>query len=271
MKQKNLKRYIRHYMQNAPLFMSLIRPIEASLFIQCERFIKAPVVDFGCGDGFFCETVWGKGKIDIGIDLSTNPRVEIARKNKTYKKLILYDGGRIPLPSGSCPTVVSNCVMEHIPDISMSLRQLRRILKPGGFLITSVMTSRWSDFLMGTKLFGRRYATYLNRMQDHASLYSENQWDDVFAKSGFEIVEKKGYLHRKNAQILDVFHYLSLPSLVSYSLTRRWVLFPQIFDLLKADRYMQSVIESERAVASSKTRRLSDTYAALFYVLQKKK
>lgn len=260
MKQKSLSYFIKKYQEQAPLFMSLIRPIEAVFFTAYARFFIQPVLDFGCGDGFFCETVFGRGKVKFGLDLETNKRTSIACRNRTYQKLILYDGVSIPLREHSIGTVISNCVLEHIPQVEKSVTEIHRILKPGGYFVTSVMTSRWNEFLLGKKILKEFYVNYMNKMQVHESLFSEKQWDAIFKRTGFEIVKKEGYLHKKNAQMLDLFHYISVPSLLLYMTFKRWVLFPGLFKLIHLDKIVESVISQPS----------SSEFAASFYVLRKK-
>ena len=123
------------------MFHSFIRPQEAMLFQKYLRYIKPPVLDFGCGDGFFAETVFGKGKIDVGLDL-LNSRANEAESKKIYKKISYYDGSTIPYPTHYFQTVISNCVLEHIIEINKSLNEIHRVLKPNGYFLTTVMTER---------------------------------------------------------------------------------------------------------------------------------
>src|SRR3989338_8105550 len=106
--------FIRKYLEGRPMFLSIIRAKEASLFQKHKKYIKRRVLDFGCGDGFFAETVFGKNKITVGLDL-TESRARIAEEEKIYKKIVYYDGGKIPFPGHYFSTVISNCFLEHVP------------------------------------------------------------------------------------------------------------------------------------------------------------
>lgn len=44
----------------------------------------------------------------------------------------------------------------------------------------------------------------------------------LWKKCGFEVKEKTGYLSPAACKLIDLCHYLSLPSLVGYRLTGRW-------------------------------------------------
>ena len=94
----NLEYFIQKYVENRPLFMALIRPQEAMLFYKNKKIIKQPILDFGCGDGFFSKIVFGKKVIDVGLDI-TNSRAKEAEKNGIYKRVTFYNGKTIPYPN----------------------------------------------------------------------------------------------------------------------------------------------------------------------------
>ena len=250
--------FINAYLKERPAFMSFIRPQEALLFNKYKEYITAPVLDFGCGDGFFAQVAFGKNKLDIGLEVKNNLRIEEAKKRNVYKKILTYDGITIPLKNNSMQTVISNCVFEHIPNISNSVSEIYRILKKDGYCVTSVMTSDWSDMMFGTKFFGKNYAKWMNRRQEHESLLSKKQWETLFKKAGFNVMEEVGYINENTAKWLDLFHYLSLPSLITYKLFKKWVLFPWV-----NDRIVRWV-ETRHASSLQKNK-----FGACFYVLKK--
>ncbi len=254
----SLLSFIKAYLRERPAFMSFIRPQEALLFNKYKEYITAPVLDFGCGDGFFAQVVFGKNKLDIGLEVKNNPRIEGAKKRSVYKKILTYDGITIPLKNNSVQTVISNCVFEHIPNISNSVSEIYRVLKKNGYCVTSVMTSDWSDMMLGTKLFGKRYAEWMNNRQEHESLLSKKQWETLFKKAGFNVMEEVGYINENTAKWLDLFHYLSLLSLISYKLFKKWVLFPWV-----SEKYVRWV-ETGHAPSLQKNK-----FGACFYVLKK--
>ncbi|MEK7523035.1 MAG: methyltransferase domain-containing protein, partial [Patescibacteria group bacterium] len=200
---KKIDFYIKKYLENRPMFMAIIRSQEAVLFQKYLKLIKGKTLDFGCGEGFFAELIFGKDKINVGLDLFNNKRVEEV-KNNIYKKISLYDGDTIPYPNNYYNTVISNCVLEHIPNINLSLKEIYRVLKPGGFFLTSVMTDQWENNLFGSKIFGEQYLKYMRKTQVHHNLFSNNKWQSHFKKAGFKIQSIDGYLYKKSAFYLDI-------------------------------------------------------------------
>jgi SAM-dependent methyltransferase len=100
---------------------------------------RARILDFGCGVGqstrFFSEMF--PRALLFGADVSCNS-VEIARK--THGTLANYtcfrSGEPLPYDDNSIDLAFTSCVLHHIPDADHErvLFDIRRILKPGGFL-----------------------------------------------------------------------------------------------------------------------------------------
>ncbi len=255
MEQNNLKRIIHLYLKNQPAFFSLIRPIEGLLFQKNISLIKFPILDFGCGDGFFAKTVFEKIKIDVGIDLIENNKVNKARKNNVYKKIVLYDGNKLPFKDNSFNTIISNCVLEHVPQINDSLAEIYRVLKPNGYFIASVITNKWEDYLFGTKILGGFYKNFMRKKQEHCQLLTVNEWKEKFVLSGFKIEKIIGYLNRETVSLIDIFHYLSVPYLITNYFS---FFYPESFFFIKLKKTVQSRIKISTA-------------AGLFFVLKKKR
>lgn len=257
--KKNRKYFIQKYIDHRPLFMALIRPQEAMLFSENINHVKKPVLDFGCGDGFFAKTVFGKKVIDVGLDLK-NTRAKEAENNGIYKKVTYYDGRIIPYPNNYFNTVISNCVLEHIPNLDNTLKEIHRILKPSGTFVTTVMTDQWEKYLFGSRILGKIYVRWLRKKQKHFNLFSEKKWGLKFEKCGFGINKTKGYISPKNVFYLDLFHYLSIPSLIVYKLLGKWSL-----GLFTAPKFIFNFIKK-----NSNLKYVRKKSSALFVVLTKK-
>lgn len=255
---KKIDYFIEKYLENRPMFLAVIRTPEAILFQKYSNLIKKPSLDFGCGDGFFAKTVFGKDYIDLGLDVK-NERTEKMIDKKIYKKVIFYDGKKLPFKDNYSQTIVSNCVLEHIPNVVFSLKEIYRVLKPGGYFITTVMTEKWNEYLFGKKIFGNWYVEYMKKKQLHHNLFSCKKWANVFKQTGFKVIKSYGYLNKKNSRFMDLAHYLSFPSLLSYRFFHNWQLFPKLTNLLWQPRIHKNISIDVKTNESS----------TLFFVLKK--
>lgn len=257
-----LQQYLHHYFEHRPAFFGLIRPQEGVLFQHFTDYNEGKVLDFGCGDGFFAEMVYGRNSIDVGLDLPGS-RIEEAKQLRVYEDVVTYDGTTIPFHEDSFHTVISNCVLEHIPQVQPSIEEIYRVTKPGGHFLTGVMTNNWERFMFGPQFFGDYYRSSMRKKQEHFNLFSVETWDSRFTDAGFTIVEKVGYVNPENAKWLDLYHYLSTPSLLTHLLFKQWVLWKQWYKVIPLDQlaleHIQKSLDENNPEESS----------AVFYVLRK--
>jgi ubiquinone/menaquinone biosynthesis C-methylase UbiE len=94
------------------------------------------VIDVGCGPGFLCESmadlVGANGRV-VGIDVSPD-LVELARRRNQCAWLGHAQGDAMALAASDESFDVAVCaqVLEYVPDADRGMRELHRVLKPGG-------------------------------------------------------------------------------------------------------------------------------------------
>ena len=159
---------------------SFWRAQEFSLFRRhCEALVM-PVADFGCGDGSFASVLFDS--VDIGIDHDPDA-LAIAAQYGLYSCLVQSQERQIPLPDESVQSVISNSVLEHVIDLDAVLKELHRIIAPGGRLMFTVPLLKYRDDL--AKYFGRRTSDRVNQSSSHRNLLTESQWRSRLGDAGF--------------------------------------------------------------------------------------
>ena len=108
---------------------------------QLELFDGAKVLDFGCGTGWLSRVIATLGLEVIGVDVSENAlrlgRQFIARDPLADRLKIdfrYFDSVTLPLPDASVDRIVSFDAFHHVFDQQGTLREMARVLKPGGIV-----------------------------------------------------------------------------------------------------------------------------------------
>ncbi len=96
---------------------------------------RLDVLDVGCGQGIDLVEYAGAGARVTGIDL-TPRHVQLARSHVEAMGLsatvMQGDAEQLPFEDASFDVVSSNGVLHHTPDMPAALREIRRVLRPGG-------------------------------------------------------------------------------------------------------------------------------------------
>lgn len=218
------------HLAREPVHRALIRAQEHRLF--AEESLARPILDIGCGDGHFAAVAFPEG-IDVGIDVTRKIVVE-ARRNASYRHLDVADGTRMPFADASFRTVISNCVIEHIPDIEDLVAETARVLMRGGRFLFSVPSEHFTELLptvralrrVGLSSLAERYGRWWNANAAHYNLDSPQVWADRLARYGLQIERYRYYMSPAAMKVLELSHYYAIPSLISFRLVGRWSLRP---------------------------------------------
>ena len=109
-------------------------------------------LEVGCGTGFFLLNLKLAGVLDQGHVTDLSPgMVDVAKRNAARLGIDVggrvADAERIPYDDGTFDLVVGHAVLHHIPDVEQSLREVLRVLKPGGRFVFAGEPTRWGDFI----------------------------------------------------------------------------------------------------------------------------
>jgi ubiquinone/menaquinone biosynthesis C-methylase UbiE len=167
------------------------------------------VLDVGCGQGIDVYRYALAGAQATGVDL-TPRHVELARQHLEVMgveaEVVQGDAESLPFADASFDRVSSNGVLHHTPDMPAALREILRVLVPGGearvivynrnsfhYWLTQVL---YEGVLRGGLLKERSMAGVLSRGVEYSSIgarplvnvYSPKQVRELMEAAGFEDV-----------------------------------------------------------------------------------
>lgn len=221
----------RHLHEMAP-HRALLRAVECKFMGQVP--LIHPVLDVGCGDGHFASVAY-REPIDVGLDpMDRDLREARLRIPEVYLDVVKGSATDMPFPDGSFATVVSNCVIEHIPDVEATLREISRVLQPGGTFATTLPSEHYPDYLLGSTAarrigfsrLGKAYGDFFNRISHHEHVDPPEVWTERFDAVGLDMVEHAYYFSPAAHRVFDMAHYIGVPNLITKRLFGRWVLHP---------------------------------------------
>jgi len=98
------------------------------------------VVDLGCGTGFFTDILASQYQQVIGLDVSTK-MLSFAKQNRSKDIFWLEgDANSIPLQSNSVDLIYSNLMIQWLDPLDIAIKEILRVLKPGGLFLFSTLT-----------------------------------------------------------------------------------------------------------------------------------
>ena len=114
------------------------------------------VLDVGCGDGALVCAAASRGAEATGVD--PDPAMLAAARTRADKDGItaaFLEGRieRLPFPDAAFDVVVSITVLCFVPDASVAVREMARVLRPGGRLVLGEL-GRWSLWALVRRLRG---------------------------------------------------------------------------------------------------------------------
>jgi SAM-dependent methyltransferase len=108
-------------------------------------------LELGCGTGFFLLNLMQAGVAERGSVTDLSPgMVRAALRNAENLGLDVdgrvADAERIPYDDDTFDLVVGHAVLHHIPDVEQALREVLRVLKPGGRFVFAGEPTKIGDF-----------------------------------------------------------------------------------------------------------------------------
>lgn len=113
---------------------------------------QSVLVDVGCGRTSYGEVIYKKAAKRIGLDVDP-----YAKENYLMDEVrIIKDDGLFPVEDAYADVVTAQWVVEHVADPDVFLREIHRVLKPGGsfvFMTTNIRSPiMWLTSFLSTPI-----------------------------------------------------------------------------------------------------------------------
>ena len=186
----------------------LVRPLDYRRMDECRRVLDwlaaAPgerILDVGCGDGHYDRRMARAGAIVDAIDARPD-RLALAARWNPHPRVRLHhmQAEALRFPDRSFDKAVSICVLEHIPDDDGAIRELYRVLRPGGRLVLSC------DSLSNPGATDRLRARHAERYAVR-HFYTRESLAGLLARNGLKVVRSEYVLTTPVSLALARFTY----------------------------------------------------------------
>jgi len=185
---------------------SFWRSQEVTLFRRHAQLIQGRVLDLGCGDGIFGDAA-GFSDSACGIDYDQDS-LSVRRQILPIAKSTWGDASSMPFAIASFDVVVSNSVLEHLPNLDAVFQEVFRILSPGGKFLFTMTIGEFSNHLLA--LGGLADKIHLISLFGHLQEPSTAEVQGQLSSAGFRVDELIEYQPINFSQI---YRFLQSPAL----------------------------------------------------------
>jgi len=191
----------------------------------------ARILDCACGRGFYLNMIRHVSQCALaGLELE-DEIIRKAQRNVGHLPGITLTRGNIyalPFPDNWFDGVILSEILEHIDDDVAGLREVQRVLKPGGVVAITVPNANypfWWDPI--NKTLETLFRTRIRRgplagiWANHVRLYTRAQLHAAVERAGFVVEAERAFTHYSFPFIHNLVYGLGKPLLESGLLPRK--------------------------------------------------
>jgi ubiquinone/menaquinone biosynthesis C-methylase UbiE len=154
------------------------------------------ILDAGCGPGTYGIILAQEGNEVIGLEIS--PRaIQVARQRANKKKVnfspVVGDLERLPFKDNTFDICFCGWVLHHFPEISASVTELSRVLKPGGKIALaepneSNLAMKFSRFVEDLPLI-QNWLLYAGWDTPNRTVHKHQYYIETLERRGFKDIK----------------------------------------------------------------------------------
>lgn len=152
------------------------------------------LLDVGCGRGAVASLLSRRFDLVHGVDSDDEALAKAAQRGVAVARIDL-DRDALPFQDGSFDAVLSLDVIEHVLDPAAFVRELARVLRPGGHLYLATPNVRFVGYLRTLVVHGRFPLTSSDPrgwQGGHIHFFTNGDLDALLRESGFHEVVQHG-------------------------------------------------------------------------------
>jgi 2-polyprenyl-3-methyl-5-hydroxy-6-metoxy-1,4-benzoquinol methylase len=142
------------------------------------------LLDAGCGTGWFSQEAMKHGAKVVAMDLGERLLQKV--KEKCQAQTVVGSVLAAPFPDHHFDVVISSEVIEHTPDPRAAIRELARVVKPGGHLVITTPNRVWYFSVVIANLL------HLRPYQGLENWISWKTFEQTHREAGMQIQTKAG-------------------------------------------------------------------------------
>lgn len=183
---------------------AFFRAIEIEELAHAMKGVTGLGLDLGCGDGILTDILFKRiGTTPRLIGIDPDPlETQAAASYDFYERIHTVGGDAVPEADATFDYVISNSVLEHIPDLEPVIAEVGRVLKPGGRFFFTVPGPGFRENLSGSIVGQSRedYLANIDKRLAHFNYLSQCDWSEMCARNGLTLDSAEGYVHRGETQ-----------------------------------------------------------------------
>ncbi len=166
-------------------------------------FGQQEILEVGCGGGLICEELARRGAVVMGIDPAQTALAEARLYvQKSYLGANAYfemgTAENLPYADGSFSVIVCLDTLEHVKDLAMSIKEIARVLAPGGVFIfdtiNRTLLARLVLIWLGERFLQRN--GLVPGLHNYHAFIKPAELQALISQNGLQVQELTGFMPR---------------------------------------------------------------------------